>query len=233
LISDKAKGAGVPCRLCAVLPSKPVAALAQAKRLFSAGVSTFKIKVGPSRVTEDQKATLSSLREALGSRVALRVDANGSFVQSEVDAVMHQLRRYSPEFVEEPLMTPAPKQVGGWACPTALDESLARLDDPSRAELIEAGCRVLVLKPTVLGGLARCLMLAHHARELGAEIVVSHTLEGRVGWTACAQLALALSSPLAAGLWPMSHQSRVGDDRIEGGWLLPTAAVGLGTPLAL
>lgn len=214
-------------RLCALLPSDdPAAALARARELVAREVGVFKLKIGPDRLGAAQAATLAALRGEHGRRIELRVDANRTLGDSWRDTA-RQLAAYEVELLEEPIAAP-PEQLAGSPCPLALDESLQGLD-PGGLErcLATSGARAVVLKPTTLGGLGACVQLAAAARARGCDVIVSHTLEGPIGWAACAHLALALVHPRAAGLAPLPHQRGAGP-AIVGGRLLASAASGLG-----
>ena len=108
----------------------------------------------------------------------------------------------------------------------ALDESLqgcaGRLPALARLPL----CSAIVLKPTTLGGFGTCIELAAQAGSLGKAAVVSHALEGPLGWLANAQLALALAPGAAAGLWPMASGAL--SPLVRDGCLQPTTHHGLG-----
>lgn len=218
-----------PVELCALLPSDdPGAAISEARRREQAGVLTFKLKIGPDRVRERQLATLGALRSVLGTRCKLRLDANGSLSSEALPLTLRQLAAFQPEFVEEPLAVMDLAAYAASPCPLALDESLQALDVAGvEAFLKLPTARALVLKPTALGGIQRCLMLAHQSQRHAREVVVSHTLEGPLGWAACAHLALALQSTSAAGLWPLSHQRGAGPSIIDG-HLIADAGAGLG-----
>ncbi len=194
--------------LCALLPTgDPERALREAREHLCLGVRTFKLKVGPGRLLESQRVTLETLRGTLGDSVRLRLDANRSLSRDALGATLAALASYEIEFLEEPLLEPQPAEFSASPCALALDESLQTLDDANLALFLGLPtCRALVLKPTALGGFQRCIDLAGTAREHGREVVVSHTLEGPIGWSACAELALALAPGYAAGLWPLVHQ---------------------------
>lgn len=167
--------------------------LTAARRAFDRGFRTLKIKMGID--VDRELEALRVLRAELGSSVRLRVDANG-LVGLHHDATVAALDQLGLEFLEEPA------GVTGTGIPVALDESLQRSD---AEELIETcpGLSAVVLKPTALGGITRCVSLAQSARAAGSSVVVSHTLEGPVGFSACCELALALQDPdTAAGLGP-------------------------------
>lgn len=218
-----------PMELCALLPSHdPEAAVVEARRCQRAGVRTFKLKIGPDRAGAAQLATLAALRSALDPGVELRLDANGSLRPEQLPSTLRQLAAFRPELVEEPLAELDLEAYAASPCPLALDESLQLLAPASvDAFLRLATCRALVLKPTALGGFARCLDFAARSTPLGRRVIVSHTLEGPIGWSACAHLAVALRQPGAAGLWPLHHQ-RGGSLPIVGGLLMPGDVAGLG-----
>jgi len=224
-----APGLARPVALCSLLPSDdPAGALTQALRERELGVQAFKLKIGPDVVQPAQLELLARLRAALGERVELRLDANRSLSGHGLRAVLEQVAVHRPEFVEEPVAQPEPEQLGELACGWALDESLQGMDAVTLERWCALGsCRALVLKPTALGGLGRCASLAAVARAYGKALVVSHTLEGPIGWLACVHLALALGPSAAAGLWPLPHQA-FAPGRIEGGQLVLPEAPGLG-----
>jgi o-succinylbenzoate synthase len=220
-------GGGVP--LCALLPSDdPDAACIEARIRQRDGVNTFKLKIGPGRVQPAQLATLEALRSAFGDGVTLRLDANRSLDGASMQEALRELAAFRPEFVEEPGAELDLESYAISPCALALDESLQALDSAGVDEFLKlpAG-KVLILKPTALGGLGRCLRLAARSASRGRQVVVSHALEGPMGWAACAHLALALGSAPAAGLWPLRHQAR-GTPSIARGQLVPGHEAGLG-----
>jgi o-succinylbenzoate synthase len=194
--------------LCALLPSADLArVLPLALQHFQLGIRCFKLKIGPERLQPAQAALLAALRAELGAHITLRLDANQSLLRSELSATFAALAPYQPEFIEEPVSELQPGELDALPCDWALDESLQR-GGPQRLEALwsSSACRALVLKPTALGGFARCAELATRALALGKRVVVSHTFEGARAWLACAHLAIALGPGAAAGLWPIAGQ---------------------------
>jgi o-succinylbenzoate synthase len=219
-----------PVELCALLDSgDPERALADAERHCRAGIHTFKLKIGPDILQPEQRATLSLLRGALGQSIQLRLDANRSLSRAVLSDTLRQLTAYDPEYVEEPVADPRPEDFANSPCGLALDESLQALDERSIVGFLSfPSCRALVLKPSALGGLSRCMQLASLARRHGRDSVVSHALEGPLGWLACAHLAVALAPRAAAGLWPLAHQAKSARLVLRGGKLHAPRAAGLG-----
>src|SRR5262249_12610235 len=52
--------------------------------------------------------------------------------------------------------------------------------------------RAFVLKPVLLGGIARCIEIAGEAQKRGGEVIVTHYFDGPVAHAAVTQLAFAL-----------------------------------------
>jgi L-alanine-DL-glutamate epimerase-like enolase superfamily enzyme len=198
-----------PLPLCALLSCQdPGLAGDQARRHVAAGVRCFKLKIGPGVLQPAQERVLRCLRAELGAAVQLRLDANGSLDRATLGDTLQRLASYAPEFVEEPILRPLPEELSHSPCPWALDESLQTLEPARLDELVSLStCRALVLKPTTLGGFSRCLGLARLGRRHDCEPVISHALEGPLGWLACVHLAMALRPGAAAGLWPLPHQA--------------------------
>jgi o-succinylbenzoate synthase len=219
-----------PVALCALLPSgEPARALELARAHMAHGVRAFKLKVGPDQLDGAPEATLVALRRELGSDVALRLDANQSLSRAALADTLRRVAQHSVEFLEEPLADPTPGELADSPCPLALDELLQRLpEEELRSWLERSRVRVVVLKPTALGGLGVCLRLALAARAVGCDVVVSHTLEGPIGWAACAHLAIALGGARAAGLAPLAHQAAP-LPRVVRGRLLPPSEPGIGS----
>lgn len=171
-----------------------------------------------------------------GGRTKLRLDANRTIPASLVRAWTDRLSELRPEFLEEPI---APERLPGGApvaIPLALDESLQGMTAAELESIVvgNAAYRVVVLKPTVLGGLLRCMQWAKHARRLGLGAVVSHTLEGPVAWSACAALALCVQDQgVAAGLEPHAALAAWPAMRLpalDGTRIVDSALPGLGLP---
>jgi o-succinylbenzoate synthase len=228
-IDAGSSGASGPLRLCALLRSEdPSDALEQARHHVAAGVRCFKLKVGPGVLLPSQESVLRALRAEHGAAVQLRLDANCSLSRATLADTLQRLAAYAPEFVEEPILQPLPGDLSHSPCAWALDESLQTLEPARLDELLSLpSCRAVVLKPTTLGGFRRCLELARWGRGHACEPVISHALEGPLGWLACVHLAMALGPGPAAGLWPMPHQASAASS-LHGAELDASDMAGLG-----
>ena len=168
----------------------------------SAGCRTAKVKVGePGQSLADDLARVEAVREALGPRGRIRVDANGAWSVSEAITAVEALDRTAGglEYVEQPCATveelaTVRRHVG---VPVAADESIRLASDPLRVRELDAA-DVVVLKVQPLGGVAACLEIAG---QIGLPVVVSSALETSVGLAAGLALAAALPAlPYACGL---------------------------------
>ena len=127
----------------------------------------------------------------IGPDVGLRLDANRAWTFEQATAFAQGVSGCDLEYIEEPLADAAqmPKLVAACNLPVALDESLVGL--PIRELREHTYARAVVLKPTLLGGLAHTLEMAQHAHALGMKPVISSSFESGVGMLALAALASA------------------------------------------
>ena len=171
-------------------------AAADAARRVAEGYRTLKLKVG-ARAVADDLARARAVREAAGPAVALRADANRAWTWDEAVRFAEGAREIALDYVEEPLREPArlPALWLDTGLPLALDESVAE-----GAE-VRGWARAVVLKPTLLGGLAATLRRAAEARAVGVRAVLSGAFESGVGLRGVAALAAATGAE-PAGLDP-------------------------------
>lgn len=172
-----------------------------AERAVSAGFETIKCKVGARSVGEDLER-VRALRDAAGSDVALRLDANGAWSRRRADRALSALADLGVEYVEQPL--PA-DDIGGHraiadgSVPIALDESLAGRS-PEEIALLADAADVLVLKPMALGGPDRVVALGRRMRDRGLDVVVTTTIDAVIARTGAIHAAAALDVERACGL---------------------------------
>lgn len=189
----------VNCTIPAVGPQQAYALAAES------GCRTAKIKVAePGQTLADDLARVEAVRDALGPKGSVRVDANGAWSVDEALGALRELGRLGLEYAEQPVATVEDlarlrRELvrRGVSVPIAADESIRRSGDPERVKEL-AAADVAVLKVQPLGGVRRCLDLAE-ALEL--PVVVSSALETSIGLAAGVALAAALPDlPFACGL---------------------------------
>lgn len=174
--------------------------VAAATDAVEAGFDCLKIKIG-ARSIEDDIERLRAVRDAVGSEITLRADANGAWTREEAEAAFDHLAELDLEYVEQPLPADDIPDLSGLredGVAIALDESLSTrsVTDVLAAEAAD----YLVLKPMALGGPDRALLAARQARQAGVTPVVSTTIDGVVARTAAVHVAAAIPGVPACGL---------------------------------
>lgn len=176
------------------------------KLAADAGFPAVKLKVG-NRELEDDIARVRALREAVGSEIAIRLDANGAWSPSEALQALHSLMPFDIEYVEEPLANfsssnnhatfAEPANLAALAdiaarspIPIAADESISSVADLSR--LPKLGIPVAVVKPAVLGNLCELFAASQMLLDEGVKVVVSSALDTSIGIACAAHFAAAL-----------------------------------------
>jgi O-succinylbenzoate synthase len=166
------------------------------------GCGTAKVKVAEKGQTlADDIERVEAVRDAIGPRGRVRVDANGAWtVDQAVSAIAAlNLAAHGLEYVEQPCasvedLAAVRRRVG---VPIAADESIRRAADPFRVVELEAA-DVAVLKVAPLGGVHACLRIAE---QIGLPVVVSSAVDTSIGLAAGLALAAALPElPYACGL---------------------------------
>lgn len=190
---------GVNATIAAVAVDDAVEAAVDA---VGAGFRTLKLKAAPGEGTAALVARLMAVRRAVGSAVALRLDANGTW---DLDGARERLRALDGvgfQYVEQPL---APSDLAGAAMlrsavgtPIAADEAVTSAA-AARAVLDAGAADVLVVKPARVGGPTTTLAIARAAAGRGVPVVVSSLFETGIGLAA--GLACAAALPDVDG-WP-------------------------------
>ena len=170
-------------------------AVSQATVAREAGFSCVKLKVGMAGNIEEERWRVAAVRAALGSDVALRIDANGAWSFEQAISTIQALEEYDLELVEQPVAADALTDMArvrtAVSAPIAADEDVTSLAAAQR--VLEAGAAdILVIKPMVVGGLRPARKIAELASAAGASVVVTTTIDAAVGTAAALHLAATL-----------------------------------------
>lgn len=186
----------VNCTVPAVGPEQAAAIVRRS------GCSTAKVKVAEKgqRLADDLER-VEAVRDAIGTRGQVRVDANGGWSVDEAVSAIAALTiaAHGLEYVEQPCasvedLAAVRRRVD---VPIAADESIRRAADPFRVVELEAA-DIAVLKVAPLGGVHACLRIAE---QIGLPVVVSSAVDTSIGLAAGLALAAALPElPYACGL---------------------------------
>jgi o-succinylbenzoate synthase len=179
-------GAPLPVRCNATLiAGDPASVVSAAEGWAADGFSTFKLKLG----TGDDAAQVRAVREAVGPRARIRVDANGAWDVETARRTLGELEPYEIELAEQPVATleDAMEVAMSTSIPIAGDESIESRADAERAAAMGA-CHVTGVKLSKVGGPEAAIEIAEVL-----PAYLSSALDGPVGIAAAAQVAATLS----------------------------------------
>ncbi len=160
------------------------------------GCTTAKVKVAQvGQELRDDVDRVSAVRDRLGAKGKIRVDANGAWDLQQARQAIRALSAYDLEYAEQPVASVqdlarlrTSLAAEGTEVLIAADESIRRADDPMLVARLEAA-DLVVIKVAPLGGVHRALEVV---RDCGLPAVVSSALDTSVGIAQGVQLACAL-----------------------------------------
>ncbi|MBG0751412.1 MULTISPECIES: o-succinylbenzoate synthase [Pectobacterium] len=164
------------------------------------GEKVAKIKVGLYEAVRDGMI-VNVLLEALPD-LKLRLDANRSWTRAKADGFARYVApslRSRIAFLEEPCKTREESRefARETGISIAWDESVREADFRVEAE---PGVSAIVIKPTLVGSLARCQQLVQDTHQAGLTAVISSSIESSLGLTQLARLAQWLTPDTIPGL---------------------------------
>ena len=200
LLNGSAKSLPVNALIAAETPRE---AAMEAKDAADAGFGSIKLKVGRESAKQDE-ALVSAVRQAVGTEIKVRIDANRKWDLREATGGLRRLEQYDIEYVEDPIKghdaTSLAEMRRSVAIPVAVDEALGVTDRTQRLAVADSA-DVLVIKAGRLGGLNESLEMMRLAEDRGKGLVVTSSLECGVGLAASIHLAATLTAhPFAHGL---------------------------------
>lgn len=170
----------------------------------------FKLKVGRNDTVQDVGA-VHQILDRIPAHVKLRLDANQRWSIDEAIGFARQVPVSRISYIEEP--TPHfeefPQLFRETGMGYALDETLqgsavsASLSEMNRFRA-EDGLRAVVLKPTLVGGVSKCLSIANRARKKKVRVVFSSSFESALGLSLIEQLSLQCDPEECPGLDTLS-----------------------------
>ncbi len=172
----------------------------QSAQAVSSGFGAVKLKVGAATPEEDIERVLAA-RRGMGQAAELRLDANGAWNHQTAVTVLRATEPAHIAFCEEPVSgIEAIAAVGhDTGATVAVDESMRTPADA--AATLDAGVRVLMVKPQALGGPDRAMSVIKRATEAGALTLVTSFIDSAIGVSHALHVAAA-SDALAASSRP-------------------------------
>lgn len=170
------------------------------------GYSCLKMKIGAIDF-EEECALLEEVRQHFSaSEITLRVDANGAFSPAEAPEKLQRLSVYDLHSIEQPVKAGQP-EVMRELCktspvPVALDEELigvsAEKQGAALLNLLQPP--FIILKPSLLGGMAACRRWIELAEERSVGWWITSALESDIGLNAISQFTANYRIELPQGL---------------------------------
>lgn len=181
-----------------LLQGEPALLTEQARQMVADGFTALKLKVG--RSLEDDIRLVRDVSEAVGGRALLHLDANQAWTLEEAVYFGNEVGLAAVDYIEEPLKDnrDIPEFFQRTTIPVALDETLRTMDfqEVKRTE----GVDVIVLKPSLLGGIETTWQWVREAKGQGINTVISSIFESSLGLLCLANLAGCSFRNNAAGL---------------------------------
>ena len=168
-----------------LVAGEPEAVAAEATRWAEDGFSTFKLKLG----TGDDFGQVLAVREAVGPRARIRIDANAAWDMETAKQTLKALEPLEVELAEQPVATleEAAEVAASTSIPIAGDESIESPADAERA-LAMGACALTGVKLSKVGGPEAAIEIAEVL-----PTYLSSALDGPVGIAAAAQVAQTLA----------------------------------------
>lgn len=172
----------------------------QVDEKLAVGFDCIKLKVGALDF-EEELEVLAYLRKK-APNVTIRLDANGAFETNEVLKKLTALSAFDIHSIEQPI---APRQeqamklvIRKSPIPVAFDEELIGVyGNEAKREFLEfLHPHFLVLKPTLLGGMAECHEWIELAEDLNIGWWITSYLESNVGLNAITQFTAEMDRKL-------------------------------------
>lgn len=167
-------------------------AVERARKLVDSGIRTIKLKVGGD--IESDVKRVGAIRESVGSKIRLFVDANQSWSPKRAISSIRKLERFDIDFVEQP--TPAADLDGlafvrkNSSVPIMADESVHSTSDVLR--IVKLGAADMVnIKLMKCGGIHEAVKIATICEAEGLPNMVGCMLEGAIGIAAGIHFALS------------------------------------------
>ncbi|XP_038988053.1 protein PHYLLO, chloroplastic isoform X7 [Phoenix dactylifera] len=166
-------------------------------RLVDEGFTTIKLKVARRENLIEDVAVIQEIREMVGYKINIRVDANRKWTYEEAVEFGSGVKYFDIQYIEEPvcLEDDIIKFCQESCLPVALDETIDNLKGDFLNKLqnfVYPGIVAIVIKPSVVGGFENAALIAKWAQLHDKMAVVSASFESSLSLSAYIQFAYFL-----------------------------------------
>ncbi|RLN09825.1 protein PHYLLO, chloroplastic isoform X1 [Panicum miliaceum] len=194
LVRDQNSYAGI--EICALVDCNgtPMEVALAVAKLVAEGFTTVKLKVGRRESPIEDAVVLHKIREVVGYKINIRVDANQKWTYEQAVEFGSRAKSLRLEYIEEPVssVNDLIKFCDKSGLPVALDETIDNLKGdviPKLHQFVHPGIVALVIKPSVVGGFEKAAHIAKWAQMHDKMAVISSAYESSVGLASYIQLA--------------------------------------------
>ncbi|MDH5451369.1 MAG: dipeptide epimerase [Candidatus Bathyarchaeota archaeon] len=174
---------------------EPEEMASDAVKAVKRGFKAFKVKVGVNPLEDFER--IQKIREAIGSEIAIRIDANQGWTVNEAVTLLKRLEAFEIEFVEQPIKG---DDIQGLAAireasqiPLMADESVHTPEDALHL-IKENAVDMINIKLMKSGGILKAKKIAVIAEAANVPCMIGCMGESTVGITAGVHLAAALKN---------------------------------------
>lgn len=175
-------------KICALVDSNgtPNEVAYIASSLVEEGFTAIKLKVARRADPIQDAAVICKVRNEVGPRVELRVDANRKWTYEEAIQFGFLVKDCDLQYIEEPVenVDDIVKFCEETGLPAALDETIDNFQESHLnmlAKYTHPGIVAVVIKPSVIGGFEKAALIARWAQKHGKMAVVSAAFESGLG----------------------------------------------------
>lgn len=197
--------------------TNPEKMASDAKRIVDNGFEIVKVKLGHSK--EQDVESVKRIRETIGPKIPIRLDANQGWKSEEALDILKALTPYKIQHCEEPIprwdYMALPKIRRFSPIPIMADETCCDHIDAKRLIDLYA-CDLINIKLSKSGGIFKALKIVEFGKAAKMEMQVGGFLETRLGFTAAAHFALSSRNIV---YYDFDTPLMMEEDPVEGGIL--------------
>ena len=199
----------------------------QISEKLKAGYTCLKMKIGGLDFGKELEILQRIREHNPADCLTLRVDANGAFTPQEAFKKLERLAKYDIHSIEQPIKQGQPDEMAQLCAyspvPIALDEELIGLQGAEEKEelLDKIKPQYIILKPTLVGGLAATSDWIHMATQRSIGWWMTSALESNIGLNAISQFTAQydITLPQGLGTGQLYHNNIASPLQIEQGEL--------------
>lgn len=170
----------------------------QAQAMLKQGYRGMKLKIGQNLDADIEK--VKAINDIISGKAILHLDANQSMSFDDAITFGKKIGPAAVDYIEEPFaqQEKIPEFYTDTFIPVALDETVKSINFQTIKKI--EGVDIIVLKPTILGGIEKTYQIMQNAQNQGIDSVISSSFESSIGITMLAHLAGTSSRDINAGL---------------------------------